>query len=69
MTVRVERRRRGRRKHDVDYVEARAPRQRPGTPRAAAGLWGDGASRALVEGTASDLRLPRRIKGGDDEGA
>ena len=68
MKVRVERRRRGRRRPEVDYVEAGAPRERPETLRAATGPWGDGASRALVGGAASDLRLPWRIKGGDDEG-
>ena len=66
MQVRVERRRRGRRKPEISYVEARAPRQRQGAPRTARGPWGGEGSPALDEGAASNLRLPWRINRGDD---
>ena len=69
MRVRVERRRRGRRKPEVDYVEARGPRKRPGTPRTARGPWGDEGSPAHGEGAASNLRLPWRRKGNGGKGA
>ena len=64
MKVRVERRRRGRRKPEVDYVEARDARKRPETPQAAPGPWDDEAPRAVGEDAASPLRLPWRMNGG-----
>ena len=68
MRVQVERRRRGRRKPEIEYVEAAAPRKRPEAPQAAPGPWRDRASRALNEGVASNLRLPWRINRRDAEG-
>ena len=68
MKVQVERHRRGRRKPEVDYVEARAPRKRPEAPRTARGPWGNQGPPALDVGAASNLHLPWRINRGNDGG-